>query len=107
MSYKVTFVQADGTRTDVAATDGQNLMNLAVANNVPGILGECGGACACGTCHCYVEAGWVAKLPAPDENEASMIEFVVDPNETSRLSCQLKMTAELDGLTVHLPAAQY
>jgi 2Fe-2S ferredoxin len=70
------------------------------------ILGECGGACACATCHVYVAPEWAAKLPQPEPMESDMLDFAVDPRATSRLSCQIKITEALDGLTVEMPARQ-
>jgi 2Fe-2S ferredoxin len=84
---------------------GQSLMQVAVNAGVSGISAECGGACACGTCHCYVADGSII-LPAPDSDETDMIEFVIDPKANSRLSCQVAITPDLDGLVVHIPASQ-
>lgn len=104
---RITFVSADGTRNDVEASAGQTLMSAAVANGIEEIAAECGGACACGTCHCYIEAVQLPLLPAPDEAEAAMIECVIDPRPESRLSCQVALTDAHDGLVVHLPASQH
>ncbi|MBE1204169.1 2Fe-2S iron-sulfur cluster-binding protein [Aminobacter carboxidus] len=105
--YRVTFVDADGQARELTANEGQSVMSVAVANGIDQILAECGGSCACGTCHCYVDETWTERLPAPDDSEQGMIECLMSPTERSRLSCQLKMTAALDGLVVHLPREQY
>ena len=82
-------------------------MSVAVNAGIEVILAECGGACACGTCHCYVDAEWVARLPPASPTEAAMIECVIAPRPESRLTCQLKLTEDSDGLVLHLPTAQY
>lgn len=104
---RIVFVDAEGTSTEVEAEIGQSVMSAAVQNGIDAIAAECGGSCACGTCHCYIDAAWGEKLPSPDYQEQDMIECVVNPNERSRLSCQITVSAELDGLVVHLPAGQY
>ncbi|MCK8683304.1 2Fe-2S iron-sulfur cluster-binding protein [Pseudomonas umsongensis] len=81
-------------------------MQAAIDNSVPGILGDCGGSCACATCHCYLDPAWSQHLPAADENEQGLLEVVLDPREESRLTCQIVMHAELDGLIVRLPESQ-
>ena len=104
--YKVTFIEHDGTRHDVMAPQDRNLMQVAVDNAVPGILGDCGGSCSCATCHAYVDASWADRLPKISETEAFMLEGVPEPRETSRLCCQLRMRAELEGLELQLPHEQ-
>ena len=81
-------------------------MHTAVKAGVAAIAAECGGACACGTCHCYVSEDWLRKLPEPKAMESDMLEFVIDPTERSRLSCQVIVTSELDGIVIDLPDAQ-
>jgi 2Fe-2S ferredoxin len=103
----VTFIRHDGTSEQVQAEPGLSLMQAAVNHGVDGIIGDCGGACACATCHCYVDAAWVGQMPPAQGNEQAMLECVIDPAENSRLSCQIKLTEALDGLVVRLPAAQY
>ncbi|WP_395448959.1 2Fe-2S iron-sulfur cluster-binding protein [Aminobacter sp. UC22_36] len=105
--YRVTFINADGQATELTAQPGQSVMSVAVANGIDQILAECGGSCACGTCHCYVDDAWTDRLSPPDDSEQGMIECLVNPTERSRLSCQLKMSDALDGLVVHLPREQY
>jgi 2Fe-2S ferredoxin len=104
---KVTFIAADGTRTEVDAMNGLSLMQAAVNNGVPGIVAECGGACSCATCHVHVEPDWFDRLPPPEGMEKDMLEFVMEPKPTSRLSCQIKVSDALEGLVVHTPKSQY
>lgn len=102
----ITFIEADGTRHETEAEDGATVMETAILNGVPGIVAECGGACTCATCHVYVGDEWLAALPERDETETEMLEFAIDVRESSRLSCQIKMTGALEGLVVNLPASQ-
>ena len=104
---RVTFIAADGTRKEVEAASGLSLMQAAVNNGVTGIVAECGGACSCATCHVHVESGWFGKLPAAEGMEKEMLEFVMEPQPTSRLSCQIKLSDDMDGLVVHTPNSQY
>lgn len=104
---KVTFVHADGAEETVDAKVGTSLMEVAVANNIAEIAAECGGACACGTCHCYIDKRWRDRLVSPEDMEGDMIECVIDPTEDSRLSCQIQMTEQLDGIVIRLPSDQY
>lgn len=85
---------------------GESVMEAAVDDMVSGIIGECGGGCSCATCHVYVDAAWLGKLPPADEMEEMMLEGAVDPKSNSRLSCQIKMTEALDGLQVSVPEGQ-
>lgn len=103
----VTFIAADGTRTEAEGAPGQSVMSVAVNAGIEVILAECGGACACGTCHCYVDPAWIDRLPRPSDSEAAMIECVIAPRPESRLTCQLRLSDEIDGLVLHLPSAQY
>ena len=104
---KITFIAHDGTQFDVEAENGSTVMENAIRNAVPGIEAECGGACACATCHVYVDAAWKDKVGAPNEQETSMLSFVDSVQDTSRLSCQITVTGALDGLVVHLPESQH
>ncbi|MBU1212628.1 MAG: 2Fe-2S iron-sulfur cluster binding domain-containing protein [Alphaproteobacteria bacterium] len=104
---KITFIQPDGTSQIVDGTVGQTVMEVAKLANVPGIEAECGGACACATCHVYVAEGWRDKTGAPAEMEEDMLDFAFDVREESRLSCQIKVTEDLDGLIVQVPAKQF
>ena len=104
---KITYVEADGRSKTVDLTEGWSLLQGAVTSGVDGILGECGGSCTCGTCHCYVDEARFVKETATTENELSMLEFVAaERRPNSRLACQIKATAALDGLVVHLPEMQ-
>lgn len=104
---RVTFHHADGRATEATGPEGQSLMQLAVNAGIKEILAECGGACACGTCHCFIDAAWYPRLPAADANEAAMIECVENPSPNSRLSCQIKLSPALDGLSLRLPESQF
>jgi 2Fe-2S ferredoxin len=102
----VTFVEHDGTRHTVTAPLERSLMQTALDHHVPGVLGDCGGACSCATCHGYIDAHSAASLPPIGESEGFMLEAVSERRENSRLCCQIKMTAALDGIVVHLPVDQ-
>jgi len=104
---KLIFVQPDGTRQEVEATAGNTVMEAAKLNNVPGIEAECGGACACATCHVYIDEEWREKSGAPSEMEEDMLDFAFDVREESRLSCQIKVTDDLDGMTMRIPEKQF
>lgn len=103
---KVIFVEANGNRIEATANVGDTLMQTAVNAGVSAIVAECGGACACATCHCYVADDWRGKLPEPDTMEADMLDFVMNPSERSRLSCQVVVTPEMDGIVIDLPESQ-
>ena len=104
---QITFVEASGQSTTVNLADGWSLMQGATTNGVEGILGECGGSCACATCHCYVDESRLADLPPPSEGELAMLEHVAaERRGNSRLACQIKASAAIDGLRVDLPATQ-
>ena len=103
---KITFIDAAGTKRDVETKAGASVMEAAVQNMIPGIDADCGGACACATCHVYVAAEWLGKLKAKDDMEDSMLDFAEDVKDNSRLSCQILMNDELDGLIVSTPEAQ-
>jgi 2Fe-2S ferredoxin len=106
-AVQVNCIEPDGQRVEVQISDGWSLMQGAKAQGVQGIDAECGGACSCATCHCYVAADWLARLPPPAENEAQMLVNVAAERRVgSRLACQIKITAELDGLVVEFPARQ-
>ncbi|MBN9671427.1 2Fe-2S iron-sulfur cluster-binding protein [Roseibium aggregatum] len=103
---KITFITVDGNQTDVEAPVGSTVMENAIKNMIQGIEAECGGACACATCHVYVDEGWQEKTGAPEPMEEDMLDFAYDVKPTSRLSCQIKVTDDLDGLIVHVPERQ-
>jgi 2Fe-2S ferredoxin len=103
---KITFVDHQGTARTVEAENGSTVMETAVRNAVPGIDAECGGACACATCHVYVDEAWKAATGEPSTMEEDMLDFAFDVRPNSRLSCQLKVKAEWDGLVVTTPEKQ-
>lgn len=103
---KLTFIANDGTKFDVVAENGSTVMENAIKNSVPGIEAECGGACACATCHVYVNDAWTGKVGSPEAMEEDMLDFAYDVRPGSRLSCQIKVTDELDGLVVQVPERQ-
>lgn len=102
----VTFVEHNGTERQVEVADGTSLMQAALDHSVPGILGDCGGNLTCATCHGYVDEAWQAKLAPPSKDEIAMLEFAVEPRPNSRLTCQIKMSAAIDGIVVQLPESQ-
>jgi 2Fe-2S ferredoxin len=104
---KITYVEHNGTEHVVEVATGLTVMEGARDNNIPGIEADCGGACACSTCHVYVDAAWVDKLPPKDDMEEDMLDFAFKPDPAkSRLTCQLKVTDALDGLRVQMPEKQ-
>jgi len=104
---KITYIEHGGTAHIVEVANGLTVMEGARDNNIPGIEADCGGACACSTCHVYIHPDWIEKLPAKDDMETDMLDFAYEPDETrSRLTCQLKVTDVLDGLIVQMPEKQ-
>ena len=103
---KITFIRPDGSQQTLDGKTGQSLMQLATANGIPEIEADCGGSCACATCHVIVAEDWAARLPPQGVMEEEMITCVTGPTPTSRLSCQLAIDDSFDGLVVHLPASQ-
>ena len=103
---KITFIAFDGTRFDVDAANGSTVMENAIKNSVPGIEAECGGACACATCHVYVDDNWTDIVGQPEPMEEDMLDFAYDVRPNSRLSCQIKVKDALDGLIVSIPERQ-
>lgn len=104
---KITFIQPDGESRTVEAKSGMTAMEAAKLNDIPGIEAECGGACACATCHVYVDAAWREKTGKPAEMEEDMLDFAFDVREESRLACQIKVSDALDGLVLRVPAKQF
>jgi len=104
---KITFIAHDGNEITVDAEVGMTVMEAAIKESVPGIEAECGGACACATCHVYVDEAWKAATGEPGEMEEDMLDFAFDIRPNSRLSCQIKVTDELDGLRVTTPEKQF
>jgi ferredoxin, 2Fe-2S len=103
----VRFIEHDGNEIAVDAKEGASLMEAAVQNGVGGILAECGGACTCATCHVYIDPAWAERVGPAEGDEVEMLTLAVDPEPHSRLSCQVKVDAGLDGVVVHIPAAQF
>ena len=103
---KIIYVSFDGNQTEVDAAEGTTVMENAIKNMIQGIEAECGGACACATCHVYVDDAWMDKAGMAEPMEEDMLDFAYDVKPTSRLSCQIKVTPELDGLVVHVPERQ-
>ena len=103
---KITYIDSAGTARTVDAETGSTVMETAIKNSVPGIEAECGGACACSTCHVYVDEAWTGKTGEPAPMEEDMLDFAYDVRPNSRLSCQIKVIEELDGLVVTTPERQ-
>ncbi|WP_339891468.1 2Fe-2S iron-sulfur cluster-binding protein [uncultured Alteromonas sp.] len=104
----ITFVLPDENQVTVVANDGDSLMQTAVDNGIEQITADCGGCCSCATCHCYVTEAWKDKVDAPDEMETALIESAIEnAQENSRLSCQIFITSELDGLVVEIPESDW
>ncbi|CAN5412279.1 2Fe-2S iron-sulfur cluster-binding protein [soil metagenome] len=104
---RITFIQHNGTEQTVDGLSGMSVMEAAVKNFVPGIDADCGGACACATCHVYVDPDWAAKTGPRSAMEEDMLDFAFDVQESSRLSCQIKISDALDGLRVRVPEKQF
>lgn len=104
---KITYIESTGQSHTIEAKPGQSVMEGAVKHNIPGIDADCGGACACATCHVYVDEAWLAATGTALAMEESMLDFASDLRPTSRLSCQIKVTEALDGLIVRLPESQH
>ena len=103
---KITYIQPHGASQTVEAAPGSTVMETAVDNDIAGIVAECGGACSCATCHVYVDAAWIERTGTPDAMEDGMLDCVIDRRAASRLSCQIPVTEEIDGLVVHIPEDQ-
>lgn len=104
---KITFISHDGTERTIEAKNGMSVMEVAVNNSVPGIDADCGGACACATCHVYVDEAFMGKVGEQQEMEKSMLDFAENVQANSRLSCQIKVSDDLDGLRVTTPESQH
>jgi len=103
----ITYIEHDGTGHTIEVKTGQSVMEGAVKHNIPGIDADCGGACACATCHVYVDPAWLDKTGTPSAMEESMLDFAEGVEPNSRLSCQIKVTDALDGLVVRMPESQH
>jgi len=104
---KVVFIEHNGTEHVIDAENGKSVMQTAVDNMVPGIVGDCGGCCTCATCHSYIDRAWLSKLSPKSDEENMMLEGALAVEDNSRLTCQLTVQPEIDGLVVRLPASQY
>jgi 2Fe-2S ferredoxin len=104
---KITYIEHNGTEHVVDVKNGLSVMEGAVKNNIPGIDADCGGACACATCHVYVQDPWLGKTGEKSAMEESMLDFAENVEDNSRLSCQIKVSDELDGLVVKMPESQH
>ena len=104
---KIKYIEFNGEEHTVDVQNGLTVMEGAIKNKVPGIDADCGGACACATCHVYVKKEWLSKLPPKEDTEEDMLDFAFDVRENSRLSCQLTVSDEIDGLVVDLPEKQF
>lgn len=104
---KITYIEHDGTEHVIDVKSGLSVMEGAVKNNIPGIDADCGGACACATCHVYVDPAWLPKLAPRQDMEEQMLDFAQEVKPNSRLSCQIKVTPALDGLVVRTPKSQH
>ena len=100
---KITFIQADGTVREIEAEDGSTVMEAAIQNDIPGIVAECGGACTCATCHVYIDEKWADITGTPSAMEEDMLDFAFEVQPNSRLSCQIKVSKDVDGLIVRVP----
>jgi 2Fe-2S ferredoxin len=103
---KISYIESDGTVHETEAETGSTVMETAIMNGVPGIVAECGGACTCATCHVYVDEAWTEVVGGPSMMEEDMLDFAFDVRPTSRLSCQIRVRDELDGLVVRVPSRQ-
>ncbi len=103
---KITFIDHEGESRTIDAVNGATVMETAIKNSIPGIDAECGGACACATCHVYVDEEWTGVVGEPAPMEEDMLDFAYDVRPNSRLSCQIKVRDELDGLVVQVPERQ-
>ncbi|MEM1189434.1 MAG: 2Fe-2S iron-sulfur cluster-binding protein [Pseudomonadota bacterium] len=104
---KIVYVLSDGSEVEVDANAGDSVMQTAINNMVDGIVAECGGCLSCATCHVYVDDSWRDRVGAPDANEKAILELAIDPDESSRLSCQVVVSDDLDGLRVRVPEEQF
>ena len=104
---KIKYIEYNGTEHEIDVSNGLTVMEGAIKNKVPGIDADCGGACACATCHVYVDESWAAKIPQKEDGEEDMLDFAFEVKESSRLSCQITVDDTLDGLIVSIPEKQF
>ena len=98
----IIYIASDGSRHEVEVENGYSVMEGAIDNNIEGIVAECGGACACATCHSYIDESWLDKLPEMDDMEDSMLDAAFERKDNSRLTCQIEVADSLDGLIVNV-----
>ena len=103
---KITYIEHNGKTHEIEVSNGLTVMEGAVQNNIPGIDADCGGSCACATCHVYVDENWFNKLPNKESAEEDMLDMAFEPNKFSRLSCQISVDDSLNGLVVKMPSKQ-
>ena len=103
---KITYIEHNGKTHEIEVSNGLTVMEGAVQNNIPGIDADCGGSCACATCHVYVNENWFNKLPNKESAEEDMLDMAFEPNKFSRLSCQISVDDSLNGLVVKMPSKQ-
>jgi ferredoxin, 2Fe-2S len=103
---KITYIEHNGKSHEIEVANGLTVMEGAVQNNISGIDADCGGSCACATCHIYVNEEWFNKLPKKESAEEDMLDMAYEPNKLSRLSCQITVSDELNGLVVKMPSKQ-
>jgi len=103
---KITYIEHNGKTHNVEVPNELSVMEGAIQNNIPGIDADCGGACACATCHIYVDEKWFNKLPNKSESEQDMLDMAIEPNKFSRLGCQISVNDDLDGMVVKMPSKQ-
>jgi|TARA_B100001093_G_C26373540_1_gene819775 2Fe-2S ferredoxin len=104
---KIKYIEHSGTEHEIDVANGLTVMEGAIKNKVPGIDADCGGACACATCHVYIDESWAAKIPQKEDGEEDMLDFAFEVKESSRLSCQITVDDTLDGLIVSIPEKQF
>lgn len=104
---KVIYITPDETRHEVEVENGYSIMEGAINNDIDGIVAECGGACACATCHSYVDSAWTDKIPTMDDMEDSMLDAAFERKDNSRLTCQIEMSDSLDGIVIHVADNEY
>ena len=103
---KITYIEHNGKKHIIEVSNGLSVMEGAVQNNIPGIDADCGGSCACATCHVYVDEKWFGKLPNKENAEEDMLDMAFEPNKFSRLGCQITVTKDLDNMVVKMPSKQ-
>jgi 2Fe-2S ferredoxin len=103
----IVFIEHDGEKHEVQAEAGRSVMQAAVENAVPGIVADCGGSCSCGTCHGFIDPAWLPKIPPAGTAEGAMLEGLLELKLNSRLTCQITVTADIDGMVVRLPKSQF